>query len=73
MQLGKICDRLLWHGSTSERMAGMVQDYEKRLNRVVEHIHDNPGGDLSQDRLADVAASRLRRAGLVCSRHWPRY
>ena len=56
MQLGKICDRLLWHGSTSERMAGMVQDYEKRLNRVVEHIHDNPGGDLSLDRLADVAA-----------------
>ncbi len=34
----------------------MAQDYERRLARVVDHIHDNPGGDLSLDRLAEVAA-----------------
>ena len=34
----------------------MANDYEKRLNRVVEHIHNNLDGDLSLDRLADVAA-----------------
>ncbi len=34
----------------------MATDYEKRLNRVVEYIHDNPAGDLSLDALADVAA-----------------
>ncbi|MFZ1467677.1 MAG: AraC family transcriptional regulator [Paracoccaceae bacterium] len=56
MRLSKICDRLLWHGSVSERITLLANDYEKRLNRVVEHIHDNPGGDLSLDRLAEVAA-----------------
>lgn len=30
--------------------------YEDRLRRVVQHIHDNPAGDLSLDALADVAA-----------------
>lgn len=34
----------------------MVADYEKRLLRVLRHIHDNPAGDLSLDALADVAA-----------------
>ena len=34
----------------------MAGDYERRLRRVVDHIHDNPDGDLSLDRLADVAA-----------------
>ncbi|SHH95562.1 AraC family transcriptional regulator [Marivita hallyeonensis] len=31
-------------------------DYEARLRRVVQHIHDNPAADLSLDALADVAA-----------------
>lgn len=30
--------------------------YEARVRRVVQHIHDNPAGDLSLDALADVAA-----------------
>lgn len=30
--------------------------YEKRLLRVIDHIHANPAGDLSLDSLADVAA-----------------
>lgn len=34
----------------------MANDYEKRLLRVLDHIHDNPAGDLSLDALADVAA-----------------
>ena len=34
----------------------MANSYEKRLNRVIDHIHDNPAGDLSLDNLADVAA-----------------
>lgn len=34
----------------------MAQDYERRLRRVVDHIHDHPTGDLSLDALADVAA-----------------
>jgi AraC family transcriptional regulator len=34
----------------------MANDYEKRLIRVWDHIHDNPAGDLSLDALADVAA-----------------
>jgi AraC family transcriptional regulator len=31
-------------------------NYEDRLLRVVRYIHDNPAGDLSLDKLADVAA-----------------
>lgn len=34
----------------------MAQDYERRLARVVDYLHDNPTGDLSLDKLADVAA-----------------
>ena len=34
----------------------MAQGYEKRLIRVLEYIHANPAGDLSLDRLAEVAA-----------------
>jgi AraC family transcriptional regulator len=34
----------------------MAQDHEIRLLRVLDHIHDNPDGDLSLDALADVAA-----------------
>lgn len=30
--------------------------YERRLLRVIDHIHANPAGDLSLDALADVAA-----------------
>jgi AraC family transcriptional regulator len=29
--------------------------YERRLLRVIDHIHANPAGDLSLDALADVA------------------
>lgn len=34
----------------------MRADYEKRMLRVLEHIHANPDGDLSLDALADIAA-----------------
>lgn len=34
----------------------MQSPMERRLLRVVDHIHDNPGADLSLDALADVAA-----------------
>ena len=34
----------------------MAGSYEKRLMRVLEYIHANPAGDLSLDKLADVAA-----------------
>ncbi len=34
----------------------MANDYEQRLMRVLDYIHDNPAGDLSLDALADVAA-----------------
>lgn len=34
----------------------MATDYEKRMLRVLEHIHAQPAGDLSLDALADVAA-----------------
>ena len=34
----------------------MASDYEKRILRVLDHIHGNPAGDLSLDALADVAA-----------------
>jgi AraC family transcriptional regulator len=34
----------------------MANDYEQRLRRVVDYIHDHPAGDLSLDALADVAA-----------------
>ncbi|MCF6234033.1 MAG: AraC family transcriptional regulator [Rhodobacteraceae bacterium] len=34
----------------------MPATYEDRILRVLSYIHDNPGGDLSLDRLADEAA-----------------
>ena len=34
----------------------MSSDYQRRVMRVLRYIHDNPAGDLSLDRLADVAA-----------------
>lgn len=34
----------------------MATDYERRMMRVIDFIHDNPAGDLSLDRLAEVAA-----------------
>lgn len=34
----------------------MTRHHETRLNRVLDFIHDNPTGDLSLDRLAEVAA-----------------
>ncbi len=34
----------------------MATSYEDRVLRVLAYIHDNPAGDLSLDRLADVAA-----------------
>jgi AraC family transcriptional regulator len=34
----------------------MANDTERRLIRVLDHIHDHPAGDLSLDALADVAA-----------------
>ena len=40
----------------SNREPTMANDTEKRLLRVLDHIHDNPAGDLSLDALADVAA-----------------
>ena len=34
----------------------MTNPHEKRLLRVLDHIHDNAGGDLSLDALSEVAA-----------------
>lgn len=34
----------------------MANANEKRLLRVLDHIHDNPAGDLSLDALSDIAA-----------------
>lgn len=34
----------------------MTNPHEKRLLRVLDHIHDNPAGDLSLDALSEVAA-----------------
>ncbi|MEM8728530.1 MAG: AraC family transcriptional regulator [Pseudomonadota bacterium] len=34
----------------------MSNPYEDRIRRVLRYVHDNPGKDLSLDRLADVAA-----------------
>ncbi|PTX57335.1 AraC family transcriptional regulator [Litoreibacter ponti] len=34
----------------------MTHPYEARILRVLDHIHENPAGDLSLDALADVAA-----------------
>lgn len=50
--LGRACAA---SGAKQEKIA-MANDYEKRLIRVWDHIHDHPAGDLSLDALADVAA-----------------
>lgn len=34
----------------------MANDYERRMIRVLDHIHDQPAGGLSLDALAEVAA-----------------
>lgn len=34
----------------------MANDTERRILRVIDHIHANPAGDLSLDALADIAA-----------------
>jgi AraC family transcriptional regulator len=55
MQLGKICSRVPVQVAGG-RDSPMANDYERRLIRVIDHIHSNPAGDLSLDRLAEVAA-----------------
>jgi AraC family transcriptional regulator len=55
LQLGKICKGAAWHGK-GVKGGDMVNDSERRILRVIDHIHDNPAGDLSLDALADVAA-----------------
>jgi AraC family transcriptional regulator len=58
MQLGKICAANLCKliPRKTERRTRMTDANEKRLLRVLDHIHDNPEGDLSLDALSDVAA-----------------
>jgi len=56
-QFGKICQVRAWQGDLRNQPGcEMANAYEKRLLRVLEYIHANPAGDLSLDRLADVAA-----------------
>lgn len=46
----------------------MTNANEKRLLRVLDHIHDNPAGDLSLDALSDVAAmSRFHWHRVFCA------
>jgi AraC family transcriptional regulator len=62
MQLGKICMPAPGQDGTAkgeaerDRAEAMANDTERRVIRVLEHIHANPAGDLSLDALADVAA-----------------
>lgn len=35
----------------------MTDDYERRLNRVLDYIHDNPAGDLSLGRSGSSIAT----------------
>lgn len=58
MQLGKICkaDPCQCCGEAKSNRALKMNDYEKRLGRVIHYIQSNPAGDLSLDALADVAA-----------------
>lgn len=55
MQLGKICAAGTCKGARAKG-AEMMNANEKRLLRVLDHIHDHPAGDLSLDALSDVAA-----------------
>jgi AraC family transcriptional regulator len=54
MQLRKICKWGPCQNHGKEK--AMPTDTERRILRVIDHIHDNPAGDLSLDALADVAA-----------------
>lgn len=57
MQLGKICDLMLCDTKGMTMTPPPLRSaYQVRLIRVLDYIHDNPAGDLSLDRLADVAA-----------------
>jgi AraC family transcriptional regulator len=57
MQLGKICDLVLCNRKGRMMRSPLMHSaYESRMIRVMDYIHDNPAGDLSLDRLADVAA-----------------
>ncbi len=56
MQLGKICVAGSCKGGPAKEAGNMANANEKRLLRVLDHIHDNPAGDLSLDALSDVAA-----------------
>ena len=57
MQLGKICaDRPCKALPVTGRTGTVTNPNEKRLLRVLDHIHDNAGGDLSLDTLSDIAA-----------------
>lgn len=55
MQLGKICAPARWQKGRARRQI-LANDYEQRLIRVLDYVHDNLDGDLSLDALADVAA-----------------
>jgi AraC family transcriptional regulator len=57
MQLGKICADLLCQAlPVTGKTGAMTNPNEKRLLRVLDHIHDNAAGDLSLDTLSDIAA-----------------
>lgn len=60
LQLSKICGLSGWQKLAMARVGqgkrAMAHDYEKRLMRVWDYIHDHPQGDLSLDALAAVAA-----------------
>jgi AraC family transcriptional regulator len=55
MQLSKICAAVICD-DRSGRKKVMTTPYEKRIHRVIDHIHSNPSGNLSLDALAEVAA-----------------
>ena len=57
LQLSKIyaAQRGIRVGRKEEKQE-ILTTYEKRILRVLDHIHANPAGDLSLDALADVAA-----------------
>jgi AraC family transcriptional regulator len=57
MQLGKICAAVTCKAAFAKgKCMAMTDGNERRLLRVLDHIHDNPAGDLSLDALSDVAA-----------------
>ena len=57
MQLRKICMAQPGQGGRAKGGAvGMANDTERRVIRVLEHIHAHPAADLSLDALAEVAA-----------------